>query len=128
LKAEKEQPEHSQIISFIRYTPNSECQRQHRQCNDSIDFSFCFHSPKQILNKEGVYEPIDLNRTYTIAGFNYHLIDEGGQGILNGTSIISSDMGQDIEIISIYMQQYLEGKIGQRYADTEGRILITNGE
>jgi len=79
----------------------------------------------QILNKEGAYEPIDLNRTYTIAGFNYHLLDGGGQGILNGANIIASDMGQDIEILSIYMQQYLEGKIDQRYAETEGRILIT---
>ena len=79
----------------------------------------------QVLNKEGNYEPIDLNRTYTIAGFNFHLVDGGGQGILNGTSIIASDMGQDIEILSIYMQQYLGGVIDQRYADTEKRILIT---
>lgn len=79
----------------------------------------------QILNKEGAYEPIDLNRTYTIAGFNFHLVDGGGQGILNGANIIASDMGQDIEILSIYMQQYLGGKINQKYAETEGRILIT---
>lgn len=78
-----------------------------------------------ILNKVGIYEPIDLNRTYTIAGFNYHLLDGGGQGILNGTNIIASDMGQDIEILSIYMKQYLGGTIDQRYADTEGRILIS---
>lgn len=77
----------------------------------------------QILNKEGTYEPIDLDRTYTIAGFNYHLVDGGGQGILNGASIIASDMGQDIEILSIYVQQYLGGTIDQRYVDTEGRIL-----
>ena len=82
-------------------------------------------SNAQILNKEGTYEPIDLNRTYTIAGFNYHLVDGGGLGILNGANIIASDMGQDIEILSIYVQQYLEGKISQRYADTEGRIRIT---
>ena len=44
---------------------------------------------------------------------------------MNGANIIASDMGQDIEILSIYMQQYLEGKIDQRYAETEGRILIT---
>lgn len=79
----------------------------------------------QILNKEGIYEPIDLNRTYTIAGFNYHLVDGGGQGILNGANIIASDMGQDIEILTIYVQQYLEGKIDRRYAGTEGRIIIT---
>ena len=79
----------------------------------------------QILNKEGSYEPIDLNRTYTIAGFNYHLVDGGGQGILSGANIIASDMGQDIEILTIYMQQYLEGKIDRKYANTEGRILIT---
>lgn len=79
----------------------------------------------KVQNQEGGYEPIDLNRTYTIAGFNYHLVDGGGQGILNGADIISTDMGQDIEILSIYMQQYLGGTIGQRYAKTEGRILIT---
>ena len=82
-------------------------------------------SNTQILNKEGTYEPIDLNRTYTIAGFNYHLVDGGGLGILNGANIIASDMGQDIEILSIYVQQYLEGKIDRRYADKEGRIRIT---
>ena len=79
----------------------------------------------QILNKEGSYEPIDLNRTYTIAGFNYHLVDGGGQGILSGANIIASDMGQDIEILTIYMQQYLGSKIDRKYANTEGRILIT---
>ena len=79
----------------------------------------------QILNKEGAYEPIDLNRTYTIAGFNFHLLDGGGQGILNGANIIASDMGQDIEILSLYVQQYLKGKIDRRYANTEGRIRIT---
>lgn len=79
----------------------------------------------QILNKEGTYEPIDLNRIYTIAGFNYHLVDGGGNGILNGADIIASDMGQDIEILSIYMQQYLHGIIDQRYAEAEGRIRIT---
>lgn len=79
----------------------------------------------QILNKEGNYEPIEINHTYTIAGFNYHLEDGGGQGILNGANLIASDMGQDIEILSIYMQQYLEGTIDQKYAQPEGRILIT---
>jgi len=82
-------------------------------------------SNAQILNKEGTYEPIDLNRAYTIAGFNYHLMDGGGQGILNGANIIASDMGQDIEILSTYMQQNLGGKIDQKYAKTEGRDLIT---
>ena len=82
-------------------------------------------SNAQILNKEGTYEPIDLNRAYTIAGFNYHLMDGGGQGILNGANIIASDMGQDIEILSLYVQQYLKGKIDRRYANTEGRIRIT---
>lgn len=79
----------------------------------------------KVLNQEGIYEPIDVNQTYTIAGFNYHLVDGGGQGILNGADIIGIDMGQDIEILSIYMQQYLEGIIDSRYADTEGRIFIT---
>ena len=78
----------------------------------------------QILNHEGAYEPIDLTRTYTIAGFNYHLVDGGGQGILNGANILAPDMGQDIEILSIYMQQYLGGTIDRRYAETEGRIRI----
>lgn len=79
----------------------------------------------QILNEEGVYEPIDLNRNYTIGGFNYHLVDGGGKGILKGANIIASDMGQDIEILSTYMQQYLDGIIDQRYTKTEERILIT---
>lgn len=79
----------------------------------------------QILNKKGTYEPIDLTRTYTIAGFNYHLVDGGGLGILSGASILAPDMGQDIEILSIYMQQYLGGRIDRRYANTEGRIFIT---
>ena len=60
-----------------------------------------------------------------VAGFNYHLLDGGGQGILSGANIIASDMGQDIEILTIYMQQYLGSKIDRKYANTEGRILIT---
>lgn len=51
-------------------------------CADA--FRIVLDTDRRVLNHEGAYEPIDLTRTYTIAGFNYHLVDGGGQGILNG--------------------------------------------
>lgn len=79
----------------------------------------------QILNDNNEYELVDPNREYTVSGFSYHLVEGGGQGILSGASIIGADMGQDIEILSVYMQQHLNGIIGHAYATTEGRISIT---
>lgn len=80
----------------------------------------------QVLNQQsGKYEPIMADKEYSVAGVNYLLVEGSGQGILSSAKVVNPDMGTDIEIHSIYIQQHLKGRIGKQYGATEGRILIT---
>lgn len=78
-----------------------------------------------VLNKEGQYEPIEPNKTYTLASHNY-LLQEGGSGcpmFMDNVFLMEEGMA-DYQVLITYMQEGLNGKIDARYAQTEGRIEI----
>jgi len=77
----------------------------------------------QVLSrKSGNYEPIDTKRTYTLATFNYILIDMGCDGCLRYATTISADLGRDTDVLATYISQHLGGRIRQQDAQVEGRI------
>lgn len=79
----------------------------------------------EVLDKaSGAYLPVDLSRTYTIAGISYNMENLGSNGIFRHARLLESNLGQDVEILSNYLQQELGGVIGSRYAAPEGRILF----
>ena len=81
----------------------------------------------QVWDQEAkTYKPIDLNRRYSIAGIDYQLKNAGSSGILKSVVLEKENLGQDVEILVSYIQQILDGKIGECYATTEGRIQIKN--
>jgi len=78
-----------------------------------------------ILGDDGVYAPIDPNAEYTVASHNY-LIRESGGGInvFADNELIIAEGMSDYQILLEYITDTLGGKLGEKYAVTEGRITI----
>lgn len=81
----------------------------------------------QIQNKAGEYEPVDLERMYSIAGLTFLLKEHGdGYDVLNGVEVTDTGMA-DIQVLENYIVETLGGVIPARYAKPEGRITLING-
>lgn len=82
-------------------------------------------SDVQVLDKStNKYLPIAPERTYTIASSTFLIENYGDNGILRYATPKESNLGQDVDILAIYIEQILGGKIGTEYNSTEGRITI----
>ncbi|MDR1706274.1 MAG: bifunctional metallophosphatase/5'-nucleotidase [Clostridiales bacterium] len=72
-------------------------------------------------------EPIDLEKTYTVASHNYMLLD-GGDGInmFRDNNIVVQPVILDNQILITYIAEFLDGVVGEEYADPygQGRISI----
>ena len=80
-----------------------------------------------VLNEAGEYEPLDVNKVYTLASHNY-LLKEGGSGcpmFMDNTFLMDEGMA-DYQILITYMQEALGGKVDARYGQTEGRINVSS--
>lgn len=77
-----------------------------------------------IQNENGDYEPLDPEKTYTMAAHNY-LIKEGGDGlnIFQDNELLLDESMLDYQVLLEYLDQ-LGGVIGEEYAQVEGRITI----
>ena len=91
----------------------------------------------QILDKEtGKYLPLDLEKTYTLAGHNYMIQDMGDGFAMFGNNVnILIDSGiPDNKVLIDYIQSMPENEDGLHvvtgYTNPkgEGRIIIPNGE
>ena len=72
-------------------------------------------------------EPLDLNRTYTLASHNY-LLKDGGDGMtmFAGCNIVKDEVMADVDLLSAYVRDNLGGVVGEEYANPagQGRIVI----
>jgi 2',3'-cyclic-nucleotide 2'-phosphodiesterase (5'-nucleotidase family) len=72
--------------------------------------------------------PIDAAKTYTLASHNYMLLD-GGDGInmFRDNKIVVQPVLLDNQILIDYIQDFLEGTVGDEYADPygQGRIRVS---
>lgn len=94
----------------------------------------------QILNKQTEeYEPLDLTRTYNMAGYNYTLRDLGGGfAMLNGAVNVLDYVAEDYMVLANYIQSFPVDeatglptiKKDSGYGDVygSGRITILNGK
>ena len=79
----------------------------------------------QVLdNASGQYVPIDPERTYTIASSSFLIENHGDYGVLRYATVKDRNLGQDVDMLAIYLSQTLGGKIGTSYGQTEGRIVF----
>lgn len=76
-----------------------------------------------ILCEDGSYEPLDPEKTYTLASHNY-LIKEAGGGLnmfLDNELLMDEGMS-DYQALVSYITEL--GQLGDRYSETEGRINV----
>lgn len=79
----------------------------------------------QIWDKDSQqYLPVDLERTYTLASFDYQIKNLGCAGIFRYATLQEEHLPQDIEVLATYIREVLGGHIGRAYQSTEGRITI----
>ena len=81
-----------------------------------------------VLNPEtGEYEPLDPEKTYTLASHNY-LLEEAGDGytMFKGCTLLQDKVMIDNQVLITYIVDKLGGVVGSEYADPfgEGRITI----
>lgn len=75
-------------------------------------------------------EPLDLEKTYTLASHNYMLLDNGdGYTMFDGCNVLQDSVKLDNQVLIDYITGTLGGVIGEEYADPygEGRIVAVEG-
>ena len=71
-------------------------------------------------------EPLDLNKTYVVASHDYMLLSGGdGMTMFAGAEVVKDRVMPDNEILIQYIRDYLDGVVGQAYADPYGQGRIT---
>jgi len=79
----------------------------------------------QVMNKAGAYEPIVLDKTYTVASHDY-MLKNGGDGInmFQKNKFLKDSVMLDNQVLITYIVTNLKGVIPARYAEPDGRITI----
>lgn len=78
-----------------------------------------------IMNENGEYEPLDPEKTYTLASHNYYLKNNGGNHtFFDDNKLLIDESIEDYQVLITYITEHLDGVIDERYADTEGRITV----
>jgi len=71
-------------------------------------------------------EPLDLEKTYTLASHNYMLKEHGdGFTMFDGCNILQDEVKLDNQVLMDYITETLGGEIGEEYADPYGQGRIT---
>ncbi len=79
----------------------------------------------EVLRDDGSYAPIDVEATYTLASHDY-MIRQAGDGFtmfMDNEMVVEEGM-VDYQILITYINDYLNGTIGERYSAPEGRITV----
>ena len=70
--------------------------------------------------------PIDPQKTYTLAGHNYMLLENGdGYTMFNGAPVLQNCVKLDNQVLIDYITETLGGVIGDAYSDPAGQGRIT---
>lgn len=92
----------------------------------------CVDGPYRVYNikirnqETGEYEPIDLNKKYTISSSNYFLLEQGsGMEMLENAVILQNDGLLDVEVLERYVVENLGGVVGEEYKETVPNITFT---
>lgn len=78
-----------------------------------------------VLDGEGNYQPLDKDRSYTVSGSTYLLVEHGDgyENLFDGVKVVDTKI-DDVDILERYITENLGGVIPARYADPEGRIKL----
>ena len=111
-------------VSGLTYTIDSSV-KSSVKTDDKGNF-ISVDGPYRVTDIQVGGQPIDLNKTYTVASHNY-MLKSGGDGMtmFNGCNVIKDDVMVDVDVLSSYIQS-LGGTVTADYADPagQGRIVI----
>ena len=82
------------------------------------------HPKYGLQYKVSFYEKLIPEKKYTIASHNYLLLDNGsGATMFDDSKIIVNNGMLDVEMLEIYITEFLNGKIGSEYSESQNRII-----
>lgn len=71
-------------------------------------------------------QPLDVNKTYTVASHNYMLKSAGdGMTMFKNSKVIRDEVMADVDLLSAYIRDQLGGNIGTEYSNPTGQGRIT---
>lgn len=95
----------------------------------SVDGEYRVHDIQIFDPETGNYEPMDLNKTYTISAFGYFLNEYGsGMKMLENATILQDDGMLDVEALDLYISEVLNGVIGADYQQATPNITFIEGD
>lgn len=86
--------------------------------------------PRRVANlqifdfQSATYKDVEPDKTYLVASYNYLLKDLGAAGMFRYTELLNDNLGQDVEILVSYIENFLDGVIPQSYSAPSNRINI----
>ena len=92
------------------------------------EFSMCvgYEGEYRVKNVMVGGEPLELEKTYKVAGSSYTLLSKGdGQTAFEGCTVLEEGNRIDNAVLIDYITQKLNGQIGADYADPYGQGRIT---
>ncbi|MCQ2229736.1 MAG: bifunctional metallophosphatase/5'-nucleotidase [Bacteroidales bacterium] len=79
----------------------------------------------EVFNKEtGEYEPLDPDRTYSLASISYVLKNRGSSGILKDGKIIFDQNIWETKYVEDFIVEKLGGVVGKEYSQTKREITL----
>ena len=94
---------------------------------DCVDGDYRVYDVKVLDKKSGEYQDLELDKKYVLAGFNYHLVSSGdGMSMFKEATLIDDEGPLDVELLERYIVDYLDGVIGEKYSNPQGRITFTD--
>ncbi len=78
----------------------------------------------EVLNAEGSYSPLDLEKIYTVASTDYIIKDYGdGYSMFADNTLLIDEGMTDYQMLANYIQENLGGNLSA-YSSTQGRIKV----
>ena len=100
-----------------------------------IESSVTMDDHSQFVSVDGEYrvknvmingEPIDLEKTYTVASHDYMLLQAGdGNTMFLGDNVLQQSVKLDNQVLIDYITKTLGGTVGEEYSDPYGQGRIT---
>ena len=122
-------PHISGIICSIDTSIPASAQQDINETFTGVTGEYRIYDIKVLNSETGVYEPIDLNKTYTFASHNYLILEQGsGMSMFKDVKVITNDGMLDVELLEKYIVEHLGGHITEQYKDVDNRIIPTEGK
>ena len=122
-------PHISGIICSIDTSIESSAQQDINETFTGVTGEYRIYDIKVLNSETDVYEPIDLNKTYTFASHNYLILEQGsGMSMFKDVKVITNDGMLDVELLEKYIVEHLGGHITEQYKDVDNRIIPTEGK